>query len=188
MTCRFHTQFKKLARGRKNILASVAVHYALLEQSMQMRAESLHSWARPARKSTPAGHAARLDSSIRMDRLTRPLGGGTSYQLTDVEFQEVQHLWKAESSEYRAFWAEFQQAQRNLARVDRVSFGQWRGLDERPITASEKKWQAMSRQVTSYARVEYAGNEFRTQESQGTNKHDNAVLREDYYTSKRRFH
>ena len=105
----------------------------------------------------------------------------TNIRMTNYCLKEL----VARGSELHTFVRTIRMAISEEERVMNVD--KWEGSGEREITNSEKKWQAMSKEVRSYARVEYAGNEFRTEDSQRTNKHDNAVLREDYYVAIR-FH
>lgn len=77
---RFHTLFKALARCTQ-VMASIKNHYLLLEASLTARLslDLSMNWQRlPSRSSIP-GHASRLDSEDRSDRLWHPKG-------TDIPF------------------------------------------------------------------------------------------------------
>ena len=55
---RFHTAFKKLARGKGDVMASIRENWYLLESVNQNRLVEDHDWTRAAPRSTAAGVAA----------------------------------------------------------------------------------------------------------------------------------
>ena len=78
---RFHTLFKGLARGTKNIMQSICNHYVLLEASQMNRNTVDMEWASPARRSSIAGLAQKPDSAFKTDRCYRPKGAATPGKL-----------------------------------------------------------------------------------------------------------
>lgn len=61
---RFHTEFKKLARGRVDVMASIKANWYLLESVNHNRLVENHVWTRAAPRSTAAGVAAQVRSHV----------------------------------------------------------------------------------------------------------------------------
>ena len=104
---RFHTVFKSLARGTRNVMMSIRNHYLLLETALCNRNSGTQTWSNRAPRSTAAGYAARAGSKDRTERLWSVHGKMTVMKLRDVEFQEIINLWRAHDLEYDAFWKRF---------------------------------------------------------------------------------
>ena len=122
---RMHTQLKKLARNMKDLLASVASNYRLLEMAMTSRKgpdEVAHDTAIAPRRSTPAGFETRPDSSKRADGelQIRPLGVAKTARLSQADFELVQHLWRVADADYEALWCRMESYNRRAKVADRV--------------------------------------------------------------------
>jgi hypothetical protein len=109
---RMHTLLKQMARSRKDLYASVANHYGLLEMTMFARLEPAGGpeLAIQPRRSTPAGFASRPASSLRAEGELEisPVGDSKRYRLSDEEMDLVQHLWRCAEPEYEALWSAFE--------------------------------------------------------------------------------
>ena len=90
---RFQTVFKSLARGTVNVMKSIENHYILLEASLANRvAQNGVEWTRSARNSTTAGFAAKPDAKDKLERVTEPMGAGTSTELSLEDLAEVRTI------------------------------------------------------------------------------------------------
>jgi hypothetical protein len=153
---RFHTLFKKLARGRRHIMTSIKNHYLLLEMSLQARLTEDINWTRRAVKSSMAGYAQRLDSDDRADRMFTPLGAGKPYTIPESDRQQIQSLWADDYPEYFDFHRRFNFWNRQQPRKQRLNdISQWNGTTRTTLTDAEKKWQQMSF-ITTVINVMYA--------------------------------
>ena len=143
---RLHTVFKKLARGRKNVLASIANHYALMETAMVARLKADQEWSFPAAKSSFPGHAARADSEDKADRHCEALGGSKVERLTDTEFQQVQTLWADHYPEYAELHRKFRRYRGRARDISEWVPGNFRNLTDEE-RRSLRVWQQMSPQI-----------------------------------------
>ena len=142
---RFHTLFKKLARGRTNIMASIKNHYLLLEIALTARLNEDVDWTRLAAKSTMAGYSQRQDSDDRSDRMFTPKGGAKKYTIPEQDRRQIQNLWADEYPEYFEFHRRFNSWNRQQRTRNRLSdISQWKGTTRSNITEEEKKWQKMT--------------------------------------------
>ena len=100
---RFHTEFKKLARGKVNVMASIKNHYEILEASLQNRGTVKMVWTSDAPRSSMAGMAEKPDSAFKTDRCVIPLGSCKDKQLSSADFKLMQYLWAIEVPAYDKF-------------------------------------------------------------------------------------
>lgn len=146
---RFHTVFKSLARGTRNVMMSIRNHYLLLETALCNRNSGTQTWSNRAPRSTAAGYAARAGSKDRTERLWSVHGKMTVMKLRDVEFQEIINLWRAHDLEYDTFWERFLASSRRN-KVDGkfaprlTDIRRWR---PRYLSAKERQFQQMTKKV-----------------------------------------
>ena len=146
---RFHTLFKKLARGSVNVMASIKNHYLLLETALSARLDEDVNWTRPAPKSTMAGYAQRQDSEDRADRMFTPRGAGVEYVIPDEDRQQIQSLWADAYPEYFDFHRRFNLWNRQQPVRHRLSdISKWTGTNRTVLTEADKQWQKMSFNTT----------------------------------------
>ena len=151
---RFHTLFKKLARGSTNVMASIKNHYLLLEVALAARLTADVDWTLNAAKSTMAGYAARQDSDDRSDRMFTPKGAGEEYIIPKCDRQQIQNLWADEYPEYFDFHRRFNSwNRRQPSRHQLRDISQWRGTTRTQLTEKEKKWQQMSFTTTVTSQI-----------------------------------
>ena len=176
---RFHTSVKNLARGKKDPEESIIRHYALSLSSTTNRLTTSMEWTNSPRFSTPAGQEQALDSSDKLDRMTRPLGVLKEHNFNCEDFKLIQQLWASQYPVYFDLITRFKRFNRRLAlRNQLADVSAWR---HDSISDNEKLWMEMSRTYTKFRRVEYAGNIFRVEDSQGHLKRTNdAAIRWDY--------
>lgn len=108
---RMHTLLKSLARGKKDLMASLVNNYRLLDLTMLARlSDDGPELALEPRRSTPAGFETRPDSSRRgLGQLDiSPLGEPTRTRLSNDDFNLVQELWRIAEPEYEALWTMFE--------------------------------------------------------------------------------
>jgi hypothetical protein len=178
---RFHTLFKDMARGTRNVMKSILNHFLLLEAALANRLDPnvRVDWIREAPKGTVAGYAARLDSEDRQDRMWSPKGATTNYTVPVEDRQMLRTLWADNYSEYKAFHQKFN-------RTVRKARGKCKGLPiegwkSSKITREEQKWQMMKfEDLAATERVQYAGNLFQTADNAKTGKTDSSFIRIDY--------
>jgi hypothetical protein len=96
---RWHTIFKRLARGRKNVLASIHHHWSMVLSSAAWRTQAQgrgDEWADNGFRSSLDG-AGEIDHSMRV-----ALGTGTRTQveLMDLEYGQVQDMWAVYNKTY----------------------------------------------------------------------------------------
>ena len=205
---RFHTQFKKMARGKKYVMASIKNHYLLLEASLFARMDMDHQWTRAPPKSTYAGHAARQGSEVKSDLQCSPLGKARQHKLTPDEYKQIQTLWADHYPVYNDLhkmfnrWVRIKPSKRRHDDIADWSPG---------LTQTQAKWQQMKPaikvgarahciclcvfiyavripfqlrtdcdDVQAYNRARYAGEVFRTFASSKKVKRCDAYLRYDY--------
>jgi hypothetical protein len=145
---RFHTLFKGLARGTKNIMASICNHYVLLEASQMNRATVDMEWAAPARRSSIAGLAQKPDSAFKTDRCYRPEGAPTPGKLSPEEFGMLQDLWGIEFKAYDKFQDAFKSYNRSRARAKRLAdISEWTPHYKIRLSDEQKLWQTMSTDI-----------------------------------------
>ena len=147
---RFHTQFKKLARGRVNVMASIRNHYEILEASLQNRGTVNMQWTSDAPRSSMAGMAEKPDSAIKTDRCVAPLGACKDKQLTTADFKLMQDLWAIEVPAYDKFKDKFDawnKRRRRSRHPTTQDISQWTGGRHHTISEEEKLWQGMSRDI-----------------------------------------
>lgn len=140
---RFHTVFKKLARGKKNVMASIVNHYALMENATLARLKSDQEWSFPAAKSSFAGHAARVDSEDKADRHCEALGNYQAERLTPAEFQQVQTLW----ADHYPVYAELHRKFRRYRGRRVQDIGGWVPGNRTTLTTEERKWKQMGPKI-----------------------------------------
>jgi hypothetical protein len=99
---RYHTLFKKLARGT-NIMASIKNHYDILEACNQNRLIENMQWSSDALRSTPSGLVEKPDSAFKTDRCVAALGASTNGKLFPSNLLKVQDLWVIENKGYDPF-------------------------------------------------------------------------------------
>ena len=178
---RFHTQFKKLAKGTRNIMASINNHYGILEASLLNRATAEMTWTTPARRSSIAGVAEKADSALRTDRCVRPLGASVKSKLTPEEFILLQDLWSIEEKGYDKFrdrFATFNRRRPNSKKVSNIN--DWKSSRKNIISDQEKIWQTMTADIKVYRRAEYAGYKFADYKTQKNRKSDDSHFRVEY--------
>ena len=150
---RMHTLLKQLARNRKDLFASMVNNYRYLEMSVLNRvAPENGEQGRPdlalePRRSTPAGFAARPESSRRADGelAIRPLGTAKALRLGTEDFDMVQQLWRIAEPEYDALLTRFEQYNAKSRVADRITDLKDLPSTQRfPITEKHKKMMAMS--------------------------------------------
>ena len=142
---RFHTLFKKLARGSTNLMASIKNHYLLLEISLAARLNKNIDWTRDAARSTMAGYAQRQDSDDRADRMFTPTGAATSYTIPYTDRQQIRNLWADEYPEYFDLHRRFNSWNRRQPPRQRLrDISKWRGTTRTALTNKEMKWLNMS--------------------------------------------
>jgi hypothetical protein len=147
---RFHTEFKKLARGKVNVMASIKNHYEILEASLQNRGTVKMVWTSDAPRSSMAGMAEKPDSAFKTDRCVAPLGSCKDKQLSSADFKLMQDLWAIEVPAYDKFKDQFEAYNRNSRRQRRPtvqSIAQWTGGRKNTLSEDEKLWQGMNRDI-----------------------------------------
>ena len=117
---RFHTLFKGLTRGTKNVIASIRSHFLLLEVSLAARLDEDMTWTCMPASSTLAVLSARLASQDRADRLYDVSGSGDHSILSASEFQMVQTLWADENPVYKDLHRRFNRFQARQSRQNRM--------------------------------------------------------------------
>lgn len=146
---RFHTLLKSLARSKKDLFASVANNYELLEISLLPRlddSDGAPQLTLPPRRSTLAGFVSRPDSSRRAEGelAMRLKGPQRPYQLTDVDLQLTQNLWRITVPEYDTLWKRFERHNRSVTIANRIA-----NIKDIPdswlLTNQQKKFLDMSR-------------------------------------------
>jgi hypothetical protein len=146
---RFHTLLKSLARSKKDLFASVANNYELLEISLLPRlddSDGAPQLTLPPRRSTLAGFVSRPDSSRRAEGelAMRLKGPQRPYQLTDVDLQLTQNLWRITVPEYDTLWKRFERHNRGGTIANRIA-----NIKDIPdswlLTNQQKKFLDMSR-------------------------------------------
>jgi hypothetical protein len=141
---RYHTLFKKLARGT-NTMASIKNHYDILEACNQNRLIENMQWSSDALRSTPAGLAAKPDSAFKTDRCVAALGASTNGKLSPSNLLQLQDLWAIENKGYDAFRDRFARFNRRRPRHNKVqTITEWQPSRQDEFTADEKLWQTMS--------------------------------------------
>jgi hypothetical protein len=144
---RYHTLFKSLARGT-NVMASIKNHYEILEACNQNRLVEDMAWTSDARRSTPAGLAAKPDSAFKTDRCVAPLGASTNGKLSPSDLLQVQDLWAIENPGYDAFWDRFVRFNRRRSQHNKVlTISDWQQSRQDAFTGDEKLWQSMSSDI-----------------------------------------
>jgi hypothetical protein len=150
---RMHTQLKALARNRKDLFASIVKNYRYLEMSVLNRVEPNHGeggradLALEPRRSTPAGFAARPESSLRAEGELeiRPLGSAKATRLSPEDFVSVQQLWRIADPDYHELWTRFEQYNAKCRAADKITHLRDLPSTQRyPITDKHKKMMAMS--------------------------------------------
>ena len=145
---RFHTLFKGLARGTKNIMRSICNHYVLQEASQMNRNTMDMEWAAPARRSSIAGLAQKPDSAFKTDRCYRPRGTATPGKLSPEEFGMLQDLWGIESKAYDKFQDAFKRYNARRGRDNRMAdISEWSPSRQYKFTDEQKLWQTMSTDI-----------------------------------------
>ena len=183
---RFHTLFKSLARGKLNVMRSIANHYTLLEAALEARLNGQVDWTIQPRKSSAAGYASRLDSEDKTDRMSHPKGSFKLRDLTDEEFKQIQTLWADEYPEYHELHRAFNRVNTRRGRHKLKFISEWNIPSSRPNKEAEKRWEKMTRQVKVYLRVQYGGNIFRARNSKKSNRTDDTHVRLDYLPAEHR--
>lgn len=139
---RFHTLFKKLARGTTNVMMSIRNHHLLMEAALAARMDDDMCWTTEPLASTVAGYAARLDSSDRADRVCRGLGAPTNHALSADAFKQIQTLWADEYPEYKDLHKQFNRANRKRPREKKMGdVSEW--VPHQALGAEHKRWQTM---------------------------------------------
>jgi hypothetical protein len=122
---RMHTLLKQMARSRKDLFASVANHYGLLEMTLfqLLDADGGPDLVLPPRRSTPAGFACRPASSLRAEGELHisPVGDCKRYKLNDDDLFTVTHLWRTAEPEYDALWTAFEKHNSRCLVADRIT-------------------------------------------------------------------
>ena len=182
---RYHTLFKKFARGRMNLMQSIREHHTLWLACQDQRNQQVQlKWEKTPLRSTPAGFQSRPKSKNRLDRFVSTKGSiEKKYTLLDHELVQIELLWATVDEEYGAFHARFVLFNDRLPANARLSsIKDWQGTRRNPTTPREQLWQKMNREVVMYKRAEYAGNHFCTEKYQTEKKvkYDNTHVREDY--------
>ena len=145
---RFHTKFKGLARGTRNVMQSICNHYVLQEASQMNRATVNMEWAAPARRSSVAGLAQKPDSAFKTDRCYRPLGAHIPGTLSPEEFGMLQDLWGIECKAYDQFQDAFKANQRSLRRdLQLADISEWKPRRGRELSDEQKLWQTMTNEI-----------------------------------------
>jgi len=144
---RYHTLFKTFARSKKHVMASINNHFQLHDAAQHSRMNENMTWTHAPARSTFAGHAARLKSDDKSDRLCDPVGRGTAGDLTAEELQQVQTLWADHYPVYHKLHQKFNRFCRNVRgplRPDGLS--EWRPIRP-PLSNEEQAWQKMKSTV-----------------------------------------
>ena len=115
---RYHTQFKKLAKGRRNVMASIRSHYVILQASIANRLTLAMPWVGKAPRSSPAGDAERLDSHDRNDRMIDAMGAPRAVALSMADLQALQILWASQHPGYASFLSDFNRWRRRVNRAE----------------------------------------------------------------------
>ena len=123
---RMHTLLKQMARSRKDLFASVANHYGLLEMTLIQHLdpeEGGPELALAPRRSTPSGFECRPASSLRADGELEIATVGTAkrYKLSSEEMDVLQHLWRIAEPEYEALWSAFEKHNTRCAAANRLT-------------------------------------------------------------------
>ena len=139
---RFHTLFKKLARGTTNVMMSIRNHHLLMEAALAARMDDDMCWTTEPLASTVAGYAARLDSSDRADRVCRGLGAPTIHALPADAYKQIQTLWADEYPEYKDLHKKFNRANTKRRKAERMAdVSEW--ASHRELGAEQTRWQMM---------------------------------------------
>ena len=140
---RYHTKFKTFARAKKHVMTSINNHFLLHEAAQTARMDADMIWTDCPAHSTFAGHAARLDSEDKSDRVCTPKGQATAGHLNDEEFQQVQTLWADNYEVYHALHQKFNRFCRNARGAARpANISEWNPMYS-PLSEKETKWQKM---------------------------------------------
>lgn len=141
---RFHTVFKGCARGKKNIMNSIANHVEHLDTANHGRASSSQeSWTIKPNRSSLAGFQQRASGFNRKDRLWTVKGNGVDQIMEDDDFAAVISLWRQHDKEYDAFWKRFNRAQQRRATRE-TDIRKWTSADR---TNKEVLFQGMTLDV-----------------------------------------
>jgi hypothetical protein len=143
---RYHTLFKSFARAKNHIMASINNHFLLHEAVQSSRMNENMTWTDAPARSTFAGHAARLDSENKSDRLCNPIGGSAAGDLTPEEFQQVQTLWADNYAVYNGLHKKFNHFFRRVPAARRPSLSVWRP-ERISLSDEETNWQKMESTV-----------------------------------------
>jgi hypothetical protein len=150
---RFHTLLKQMARSRKDLFASVANHYGLLEMTLLQHldpADGGPDVTLPPRRSTPAGFASRPVSSLRAEGelVISTVGECKRYQLSNEEMDLVQHLWRIAEPEYEALWNAFERHNSRCSVANRITeLSELQSTQRFEVTDEHRKMMTMPRQA-----------------------------------------
>ena len=176
---RFHTLFKGLARGTKDVMASIANHYLLLEVSLATRLSEDMCWSIKPRESTPAGFFTRADSKNKADRVVEAIGNATEITFSTSDFKMIRTLWADSYPEYKELHNKFRKSKYYHQKGSDIST--WLPQRQRTLLSpQEKQWQQMKPIAKSYKRVRFGGNVFVTESAQQGGKHNDSIIRQDY--------
>jgi hypothetical protein len=144
---RFHTKFKKYARGT-NVMASIKTNFEISEASQHNRLVEDMEWTTTAPKSSAAGLAARADSANKKDRCVEPKGKVKTGVLSPADLLQVQDLWAIEVPAYDRFRDRFASYNRRLAPNHQTAhIADWVPTRKTRFSEDEKIWQTMSSTV-----------------------------------------
>ena len=142
---RYHTNFKKKARATNDIMASIKNSHLLEECANQNRLMKSVDWSFDAPRSSPAGAAARADSSFKQDRCISLKGASKKGTLSRAELSQVQDLWGIAFPEYAALRDRFRRFNRHRSRSKQVpSIAEWQSSQRVDFSSDERKWKTMT--------------------------------------------
>jgi hypothetical protein len=144
----FHTVVKGLARGPRNIMASIRNQYLRLVTSNFTRLTTEIDWVVKARKSTAAAFLSRAESADKKDLFAEPRGKGKPKTLKASDLCMLQELWGRLVPEYGELLERCNTAQKGISRARRVSIAVWSPRSLPYLTDKQKKWQKMDGEIT----------------------------------------
>ena len=132
---RWHTIFKRLARGRRNIMASIHHHWTMVLASSAWRLES-----QGGTEWTSRGFGSSLAGKTEMDytrRIVTVKGGRRQVELSIEDFAQVQDLWAVVNKDYDS-----------LRDLYRTSIGERRGYGVSQLPAGQDILSLNGKQLT----------------------------------------
>jgi hypothetical protein len=159
---RLHVLIKHLAKGRKNIMASIQNKYELFSDAqITWRHDTKHKWTNTGYKSTFAFKLPlpKCEGKVCLK------GKQRIFPASDNLFEMLQDQWAILNRSFDIFRDKYYTYRRN--NVNPVSFAKWENNnDDEKSAVQEANWQKMDRTVWEIDRCTLDGVLFRTRRSQ----------------------